>query len=260
MNLDKVDKILVIGAGGTGSWLLGPLARYLYSQKFTGKLTIADGDDYTESNLSRQMFGLKFVGENKAAYHAKVLLTQIPELEDVIEYLDEYLGKKEIDALVQENVIVINCVDNFACRKYVEDRIQQLDNAIHICAGNELKNGQVQISVRKDGKNVTRPIFEAIPKFNSTNDDRATLSCEDIAKLPSGGQLISANFMAAALALNYLIIATNSDPIYLGGDYVPCDIVWFDCAQNQFTAENIQQVSFTKVKAYKNKDLTHAAI
>lgn len=231
----KINKVIVIGLGGTGSILIQPLARFLQSQKFTGKLLLIDGDTYSMSNMDRQLFNPSMINMNKAAFQAALLANYVPGLKDQIQVLPEYISQLGIEELVDENVVVFNCVDNNAVRKYVEDKCLILNNAIHICCGNELTRGQVQISVRIGGKQVHPSIYAWVPDFANGRDDRSAMSCEEIAMLPSGGQLIIANMMAASLALLKFHQITCNDKER--SRYSPFDITWYDCNSGSFDNE-----------------------
>lgn len=246
----KINRILVIGLGGTGSNLVPLLGRFLYSIKYDGDIILADGDSYSESNIERQIFSIAHINMNKAEYQATVLANHIPFLKNQIEIVDKYLSKDDINEIIQEGTIVINCVDNLAARKYVEDRILELDNGAHICCGNELKTGQVQLSLRIDGEQVTPSIYKQSPVFNSENDDRSKMSCQDLAKLPSGGQLIAANAMSAVIAFNFVTYLMSSDNLYLGGTWVPCGTVRFDNGYCSMDKEDTYEVDFEKLVAY----------
>lgn len=256
--MHRFNKIIVLGAGGTGSALLPFLARYLFSQNYKGRLIIVDGDEYSESNLERQLFATKFIGENKAKYQAGLIASHLPTLADSVEYIDEYLTKDAIEEIINDGTIVINCVDNFAARKYVEDKVVSLNTAAHICCGNELSNGQVQISLRVDGKEITPTIYKAIPKFDSVNDDRAKMSCEELGALPSGGQLVSANLMAGALALNYVIMLFSDNIAYMDQTWIPSDSAWFDTVNNSVKAD-VRTIDAKQVREWlKTKELADA--
>ena len=222
MTLKDIQKVLVIGAGGTGSILLPQLARFLRSESFGGKLIIADGDAYSDTNANRQQFSMSKVGMNKAEYQALAIVSQLPDIADTVEFLPEYLDQSRIEELVVDGTIVINCVDNRAARKFVEDQCQSLDNSMHICCGNELSTGQVQVSLRQNGEQLTPDIYKQSPNFNSDNDDRSKLDCEELAALPGGGQLIAANMMAATLALNYIIQYANMNKVSSGSTFFNC--------------------------------------
>ena len=58
----KNAKVAVFGLGGVGSFTVEALARM-----GVGKLTLIDGDEYSESNLNRQLFATeKTLGMPKA--------------------------------------------------------------------------------------------------------------------------------------------------------------------------------------------------
>jgi len=65
-----VERIVVIGCGGIGSWLLGPLLRFLNAEGFGGEVHLWDGDHYTVDNQERQEFAAGSIGENKAEVQA----------------------------------------------------------------------------------------------------------------------------------------------------------------------------------------------
>lgn len=239
----KWTKIVVIGAGGTGSLLFNPLCRYLYSKEYLGEIVICDGDKYDTSNASRQMFALSKVGMNKAEYQVLAISSQLPEIASRLSYIDEYLSQKDIQDLIVENTLVINCVDNLAARKYVEDRISELDNAAHICCGNDLRHGQVQTSLRINGEWRSPTIYEESPIFNNDNDDRSDMTCQDLQELESGGQIIAANFMAAALALNYVIqLIPPSESSVFDGTFIQNGFTYFDTMTNCFESRSTNEV------------------
>lgn len=210
--------IVVIGCGGTGSFLVEPLARYLNSINFNGRLILCDGDSYSPSNNTRQSFNSDGLGKNKAEYQARKLGDMFTELD--ISYVDEYLSKDDVGEF-SDDTIFINCADNHAIRKYVEDYVATLSNGIHICCGNELTRGQVQISGRINGSVVGHSIYNKYPEFNTDAMDRSIMSCEELGNLPSGGQVITANMTAATFAMNYVVaIMTKTSPSYLPREVV----------------------------------------
>lgn len=237
------DRVIVIGAGGTGSLLFNPLCRYLYSVGFNGEIYICDGDTYSFTNSSRQIFASSKVGMNKAEYQALAVSSQLPEMSDYISYIDKYLSQSDIEKMIIENTVVINCVDNLAARKYVEDRVSEMNNAAHICCGNEMRHGQVQISLRIDGHWASPSIYEQSPLFNSNNDDRSEMTCQEIEALESGGQIIAANMTCAALALNYFtqLMPAQSNAVF-NGEYIPYGFVSFDTMLNSYENKSQNEV------------------
>lgn len=230
----KLHKVIVLGCGGTGSILIPQLMRYLYSLKYDRAIILVDGDTYAVNNMSRQSFNANFVGMNKAEYQAKAVAALLPEMSSRVEYIDRYLPQAEIEELIEDGTVVINCTDNIAARKFVEDACLRQPNAAHICCGNELFDGQVQLSFRHNGVQITPSIYEAAPYLNSTDDDRSAMNCEQLARLESGGQIICANMTAAAVALNYFYQLTAAASYFKNNTVVPQADTAFDCQLNKF--------------------------
>lgn len=251
--MKNLKRVVILGLGGTGSILVPLLARWLFSQKFSGKIILIDGDSYLDNNVNRQIFSAAHLGKNKAEYQAMVINSHIPAMSGQIEIVDKYVGKDDVEELIQEETIVVNCSDNLAARKLVEDRVSRLSNAIHICCGNELTTGQVQIHARKNGVDITPSIYQRSPAFNSESDDRSKMSCEELAALPGGGQLITANATAAVLALNMFVQATSKEPMFMGGAWYPNDFVAFNTHYNAFAPEGVVPPNVKGIQEYAAK-------
>lgn len=99
-NVEKLGSIVVIGCGGTGSWLLPKLIKTindakrkdLLSSRF--KLVLVDADNIEDKNLVRQNFIGPEIGINKA----EVMATRYgPHLDSSIEviYYDKYIASPE---------------------------------------------------------------------------------------------------------------------------------------------------------------------
>jgi molybdopterin/thiamine biosynthesis adenylyltransferase len=203
------SKIVIIGCGGIGSHLIPPLLRYVETLKTTPEVVLVDGDTVSESNLGRQEFGADAIGINKAMAIYK-------KLSDYdLQFSDEYVGKNNVDSLIEDGDIVMLCVDNHVCRKIVSQHCETLDSILLISGGNELTDGNVQAYVKQGGKELTQKMGERHPEILTANDgDRAEMSCEALAKLPSGGQIIATNFAAASLMLQFLYLSLTEDPKY----------------------------------------------
>jgi len=234
--MTKINEVIVIGAGGTGSILLPQLARFLYSQNFQGILRIVDGDTYSESNIDRQQFAFSYVGTNKAEYQAMAIASQLPGFKNNIEFDDKYYAQEDFVAAIKPGVIIITCADNNAVRKFVEDLVRQTPNSIHICCGNELSRGQVQLSTIEFQGLYTPSIYERSPNFQNGSGDRSKMSCEELAELPSGGQLIGANMTAATLALNFVM------SVFLYPNSIKSYAVDYSIINNKFETTQLERV------------------
>ena len=195
-----MNHFLMVGAGGTGSYLMPILHRYLvstYGEDFL--LAVIDNDVIGVENLARQAHEPSHVGVNKAVALCQGRANTIP--------ISAYLGPDNIDTLIQAGSTVIITVDNMPCRARIEAKALSLPNVTVINAGNEEHTGSVQLMVRRANENVTPPIGFLHPEIAAPGEDRALMTCEAIAALPGGGQTAIANQTAATfsmVALNHL--------------------------------------------------------
>lgn len=154
----KALNVLVIGAGGTGGYVVQYLCRLLYALGQTQNrpitLTIMDGDIVEEGNLLRQHFLPRDVGRPKAAVLAERFgaIYQLP-----IRAVPQYLtAVRDVDALLhsprQAAVstdprgpyypshpldLVIGCVDNHATRQILDQMFHHFAHLVYIDAGND---------------------------------------------------------------------------------------------------------------------------
>ncbi len=104
---------LVIGAGGLGS----PVALFLGSAG-VGRVTIVDGDRVDLTNLQRQIaHDMSRLGEPKAMSAALSIAEINPRIE--VAALNERVGAEQLDGLVAEADVVLDCSDNFRTRHAV---------------------------------------------------------------------------------------------------------------------------------------------
>ena len=104
---------LIIGAGGLGS----PVAMYLAAAG-VGTIALADGDAVDLTNLQRQILHTTgSIGKPKAASGREALAKINPEVK--VAPLQRRLEGEELDRLVAEASVVLDCSDNFATRHAV---------------------------------------------------------------------------------------------------------------------------------------------
>lgn len=196
----KFDRIVVIGCGGIGSYLSIPFVRYLCSLEEDVRpkeFLFVDGDKYEEGNTNRQEFIARQIGQNKADAQAFRYSAVYGEAMD-FDAVQEYIGEANVASVIPENTAVFMCVDNHVCRRIVSAHCQTLQNVLLITGGNELVDGNVQAYMKVDGKPLFNPIEKRHPEILTANDgDRSAMSCEELAQLPSGGQIIFTNAFAA---------------------------------------------------------------
>lgn len=136
---------LIIGAGGLGS----PVALYLAASGI-GRIVIADDDTVELSNLQRQIaHDHAQLGRNKAESAAARMRGMNPEIEVVA--LPRRLQGDELQRVVAEADVVIDCSDNFATRYAI--------NAACVAAHMPLVSGA---AVRFDGQISVFPNHELL--------------------------------------------------------------------------------------------------
>lgn len=196
-------KYVMIGAGGTGTHFIRPALAYLdawHSQNSQEwDFTVVDGDTYESGNLSRQMFDTKYVGTNKATAVAE-MYKQYP-----ISAYPHFVGLDNLQSIIEEDSVVFITADNYSVRSLIEQVGHLRSNIVVINAGNERHDGSVQLWVRENGVNLTPRISYLHPEIKYVGeDDRAAMSCMQMAQLPGGEQLIIANMTAANHMLSAL--------------------------------------------------------
>lgn len=147
-NWDNIT-VTVVGAGGTGGYVVRDLARYFFALKEKGdprrfKIRIIDADVVEKKNVLRQNFAPSDVGRLKAEalaarYSAAfgVEISIIPRMITEENYMD--------DLCAETGHIVVGCVDNNAARRLIKDFVSSKHQrkTYWVDSGNERKSGQV---------------------------------------------------------------------------------------------------------------------
>jgi molybdopterin-synthase adenylyltransferase len=104
---------LVVGAGGLGS----PVALYLGTAG-VGRITLVDHDAVDLTNLQRQIaHNLERVGRPKAESARDAIAAINPDV--LVRPLVMKVGVQELEELVRDADVVLDCCDNFATRQAV---------------------------------------------------------------------------------------------------------------------------------------------
>ena len=216
-------KIIMLGAGGTGSYIAMHLYRLLYCLDRRVRIIIADGDSVEKKNLIRQHFTAADLGVNKAKVlaerYAAAFSMKAEYIPDFIEDKERLFGlitpdrvpidKKDGKAYgnsglsLDETVILIGAVDNNKSRRLCNEAFYESNDLIYIDSGNGEFNGQVVCGIRRNGKTVYKPVGYVYPDILEDTDKFPTeLSCAEASV--SSPQTITANMTAAAVVVNLL--------------------------------------------------------
>jgi molybdopterin/thiamine biosynthesis adenylyltransferase len=189
---------VLVGLGGIGGALAPVLARYLEHRPGPrSRLTLVDGDVFQPPNRERQPF--RRLG-NKATVTAETLAEQFEGVS--IRAVDQYLDPSNVAAAIDENVVVLLGVDNHATRKLVSDHCATLADVTLISGGNDFTDGNVQVYVRRDGRDVTHPLTAYHPEIAHPADHSpAELGCEVLYEAGEP-QLLFTNLAIASAMLN----------------------------------------------------------
>lgn len=212
-------QIFVIGAGGTGTYLLKELSRYLqggvHSEDIEG-LYILDGDTVEEKNLSRQAFDEEDVGRNKAVCMADILNSAFSlSWRSYPEYLTEKEQLKRLfkadTAGVSYMPVIIGCVDNHGCRILLEELFDELPSVAYLDSANEFYAGESVFAYRAEGVLVSpyRSYYFPEIKENDTRN-RTEISCEELNNVAP--QHISTNMLAGQVLLSEVCALLDKHP------------------------------------------------
>lgn len=159
-------KFFVIGAGGLGS----PALMYLAASGACN-ITVADPDEVSVSNLSRQLIHSESsVGINKALNCIEALKTFNPEVQ--VDAVPKYVeDNSEFRKIIADSAVVLDCSDNLATRHTINKLCFELGtplvfgSAVHF-------SGQVAVfNFRKKEQSACyRCIFD---EDDGTNDQKA---------------------------------------------------------------------------------------
>ena len=135
--------VLVVGAGGLGS----PVAMYLAASG-VGHITLADPDKVDLTNLQRQIAHTTGrIGQAKVASAAKALHDINPEVR--LTLLEKQVQAVDLDQLLPDIDIVVDCCDNFATRQAVNATC--VKHRVPLVSGAALRmDGQIAVFDARD--------------------------------------------------------------------------------------------------------------
>lgn len=195
-------RVVVIGLGGIGSWVVQALAPFLNFSQETWTLVLVDGDEYEEKNRTRQCFDeLGAKADVQVGWVARRF--QKVRVEPIAQFLsdDGAEGTFPVKDAIRSGDIIFSCVDNHRTRKMIADHCATLRDVALISGGNEYTDGNVQVFVRRQGKDLTCRLEKYHTEFITPTDKAPyEMSCEELAA--SSPQLIFTNLTAATLMLN----------------------------------------------------------
>lgn len=173
LSLDRTLRVLVVGAGGTGSKVVVGLKNLHLALRAFGRpglhVTLADGDIVSEANLARQAFYPSDLGRNKA----HVLIHRL----NLSCGLDWNAHPEHLDRNArftrERPQLLVSCVDSKEARATVE-YLTDLHEVLYICDfGNTDRRGQVVLGQPLNrytprSRERLRTAFELFPELTDT--------------------------------------------------------------------------------------------
>jgi len=207
--MGNTTEIKAIGIGGIACALLPFLCRYLQYSGERTRLTLIDGDHFEPANAPRQAF--MRLG-NKAEVKARELAQEFEGMS--LRAVPEYLTVANLHDLIREGDIVFLMVDNHASRHLVDGYATALRDLTLISGGNDYEDGNVQLYLRRAGRDLTPSLGRYHPEIAQPSDrSPAELSCEEL--MAAGApQLLFTNLMVASLMLNAFYTLRLGSPGY----------------------------------------------
>ena len=189
--------IKIIGIGGIGCALLPHLARYLQASGEPTRLTLVDGDAFEVRNGDRQAFAE--LG-NKAKVKALELARQFESLS--FRAVAEFATAENVGRIIRSGDLVFLGVDNHKTRRLVSDQCQVLPEVTLISGGNDYTDGNVQVYIRRAGRDVTLPLTRFHPEITDPKDRSPhEVSCDELSR-EAAPQLLFTNLAVASAMLN----------------------------------------------------------
>ena len=208
-------KIVIIGAGGTGGYVIPHLYRIGFAAARQIRIIVCDGDVVEEKNLIRQNFVEQDIGRNKAQVMAERYSAAFGiECEYIPRFVED---EKELFRLTEpdfrqnswrgvpetQRVLLLGCVDNNKSRKMCHAVFSRHKDIIYIDSGNGEHTGQVVCGVRQTGRTMYKPVCSLYPDMLKDEDKfPSELSCAE--RAVSAPQSVTANLTAATAVVSFL--------------------------------------------------------
>ena len=243
--------LVLVGCGGTGSFLAGHIARLLTGSvigETIGDILLIDGDSVEPKNVGRQLFSKRDIGKNKA----EVLANRYNQAFGLdICWYPEFLTRDNFSEIIPHSsrnhpVLILGCLDTAAARKIILDKVMDKwgNQAWWLDAGNGQYAGQIVLgstgSIEKISSGIGAYLVEYLPYpplvfpdlVNPVQDIEKPLSCAEM--LQSEEQSLNVNALVAGLMAEMLRLFLTGDLSY---NIVQLDISSFITVPNLVTDE-----------------------
>jgi PRTRC genetic system ThiF family protein len=208
----KPVRIMVVGAGGTGSAIVMGLPYLDQAMRVWGRSTgldviLMDADTVSETNCVRQPFSVSDIGQNKAT----VLINRINLFWGTRWRAEpSHFEERTLDRINDSSLdLLIGCVDTRAARSVIERALTRTRNrtAYWLDIGNNAASGQFVLGQPLNGRNRRkacrlRTISELYPEIIDSDAGEDPLpSCSAVEALDRQEPFINQTLASSALAM-----------------------------------------------------------
>jgi hypothetical protein len=221
-----MNRILLVGVGGGGSLLVGPMKQFAKYQMGDPEVHVFDHDKYETSNLARQNISESDIGKNKANVMA--------ERYGLVAHPYKF-NKSNVSDMEIYNDIIISCAD---CHKARVDCLEVADetDSIAIICGNENISAEAYF-YKPEWKGTKLDPRVYYPDLLERGEDRGhTINCQDERALTQEPQLVVANNNSAAFGLHLLYFWTTVTSDF-DMDHAPYQI---SSSRNRFSVDKLK--------------------
>ncbi|MGC9225403.1 MAG: PRTRC system ThiF family protein [Terracidiphilus sp.] len=205
-------RVLVVGAGGTGSAITMGLPYLDQALRVWGRfagldVVLMDADTVSETNCIRQPFSISDIGQNKAT----VLINRINLFWGTRWRAEPaYFGERTLDRVNDTSPdLLIGCVDTRAARSIIARALTNTSNrtAYWLDLGNNAASGQFVLGQPLNGRNRRkaerlRTVSELYPEIiNAEAGEDPLPSCSGVEALDRQEPFINQTLASAALAM-----------------------------------------------------------
>ncbi|MCR5719798.1 MAG: ThiF family adenylyltransferase [Lachnospiraceae bacterium] len=203
--------LCVVGAGGTGTYFLKEVGRFLSGRNTDiSSIHIFDGDIVEEKNLTRQCFLSEDIGRNKASVMGEILSDAF----NLNVYAHPIFIKEANDLKIFKHIpIIVSCVDNHGARLILEEFFENQDDCILLDSGNEFTTGEVVMAYKLQSRVYGPPRSYYFPEIKKGDTRNVTeLSCEELNKVTP--QHIFTNMLAGNILCSAIsnLLSTKITP------------------------------------------------
>jgi len=209
-------KIIILGAGGTGGYVIPQLYRLALFANRPVRVIVCDGDTVEHKNLLRQNFIEQDIGQNKAKVLAEryanafgIAVDYIPDFIEDLDTLNNLLRPDNAyhpyysNRFEEQRVILIGAVDNNRSRWLCHEVFRAAENLVYIDSGNGESAGQVVFGVKQKNRTLYKPVCSVYPDMLRDEDKfPSELSCAE--RSVSAPQSVTANLFAATAVVSFL--------------------------------------------------------